>query len=104
MTPHEQLLKPEVINALGPYFWALVFLVVVFLGAAAAALRALGKMQRDWQSFIGNHMTENASINQSIEASLRAVAERLSAVETRVSECPRRAGGSAEASARGREP
>ncbi len=72
-----EFLKPEIIKALGPYFWALVTLVIVFLGAAGAALRALGKMQEDWQSFIGNHMSENASINKSVETSLRAVAERL---------------------------
>ena len=65
-------------------------LVIVFLAAAGAALRALGKMQEDWQSFIGNHMSENASINKSVDTSLRAVAERLSALETRVSECPTR--------------
>jgi hypothetical protein len=97
MASRGDLLQPEVINALGPYFWTLVFLVVIVVATAGLAFRALlragHELQHSWQDFIGNHMSSNVEINRQVEQSLGHLAERLASVETRVSECPARGKG-----------
>ncbi len=94
-------LDPQVIHALGPYFGGLILVVLLFLTAAVAGARSLLKahaerqehdrrLQTAWQEFLGNHMSENVRINQHIEHALGRLVERLSSLEARVSECPRR--------------
>jgi len=80
---------------------ALLLLCLMVLLGTTVALRALlreGELRRRherelqalWQTFLGNHMSENVRINQQVEQSLTHLTDRLASVETRVSDCPHR--------------
>lgn len=79
----DEMLKPEVIAALGPYFWLFAFLIAISLTTIVVVVSK-------FLSFLGNHMGRNVEAQVRVVTTLGHLCERTAAVEAKVDDCPER--------------